>query len=343
LHAQGIDVYDRLIDEEYERWLKIGLPTPLRKTAEQLPHRIGLSPDRRWRSWRRVFRTPVFRALPLLVAEGYPGVTRDQLRSLGLAHVLLIFSAFIDDRLNDGQVAFSRDLNLVRASMEAELLARLACSIGSHHDFWSLYRDAHRRYTDSHARESGYWTGRRAAYDDRRYSREAAGKIAIAGLPALALAILGRATSDQLDQLARAIEHCFIALQYADDAADWEEDFVAGRITYFVALHLEGLPENGSIKPRLAALRARVATSGITERFWTRAGRHYGRALGLLARFDVPTFGAWLEQERRALEAEAEARRGARAHARLSFAAQLDELGRRRAPRRNRPSTARAL
>jgi hypothetical protein len=95
----------RGFDETY-RWLVDGLPARLRKPAERLPWRLGLtkSPDGRWGDFVRLHPN---RELPLYAAQapdGELGLTPVDLGHFLRAHHLGAFAWLVRDRLEDGQV-----------------------------------------------------------------------------------------------------------------------------------------------------------------------------------------------------------------------------------------------
>ena len=312
--------YDRLIDDAFRNWVATLAPA-LRHVAFELPHRIGHA-RRRWHSWRQVFPTPTTRALPWLVAEGFPRVTPAARASLCVAYVFGVFVALIDDRLIDGQVAFSRELNLVRRSLAVEAQRRLAV-VGAHERFWRHYRRAFRAYTWAHGQEPQRWYGEGVRGAHLGYARESAAKTAIARLPMLAIAALGGATASDFTRIARLIDHYLIAMQYTDDAGDWEEDFRTGRWTYFIQLHLSRAEALRRAPIRLAEMRRRVATAAITEDFLCRASWHYARCIRLSQPLAIPTLRAWVATRRDAMCAAAVARHEARLHPQHAFARAL--------------------
>jgi hypothetical protein len=320
--SAGLASYDRAVDADFHRWLA-ALPPQLRPGARRLPHDIGLSDQPRWCSWRSVFATPVMRALPCLVAEGFPGVSRTHVRALGTAHALLVFLAFLDDRLNDGQAHLTRETNLIRRSLEAELQRQLAVAVGADRPFWKYFQRAFAAYTDAHAREPALWAGTVPDYTHAQYARDAAAKIAIGKLPALAVAGLGGAEPARLNWLSKLLDHCMIALQYVDDVHDWEEDFSGGRFTYFVLCHLSRAEARRQAPVRRAELRARVVGGSHASEFLTRAARHYRACLSLLDGASMATMRGWVEQRCARMMAEAAMRPHPDDAERQSFAAAL--------------------
>jgi hypothetical protein len=92
-------------DETY-RWLVDGLPARLRRPAERLPWKLGLTeaPDGRWGDFVRLHPN---RELPLYAAQapdGDLGLDADDLGPFLRAHHLGAFAWLVRDRLEDGQV-----------------------------------------------------------------------------------------------------------------------------------------------------------------------------------------------------------------------------------------------
>ena len=309
--------YDRLIDGAFRRWVATLTPT-LRPVAFELPRRVGHARGR-WHGWQQVFPTTATRALPWLVAEGFPRVTQAARASLCVAYVFGVLVALVDDRLIDGQVAFSRELNLVRRSLEAESQRRLAV-IGKHDGFWRRYRKAFRAYAAAHAREPQLWGGDGAGDGHRCYARESAAKTAIARLPMLAIGALGGARAPGLARLSRLVDHYLVGMQYADDASDWEDDFRGGRWTYFIQRHLSEAEARRTAPITEAELRRRVAAGTVTEEFLCRASFHYAACIRCSRWFEMPTLRAWVAQRRDEMRESAVARQRARLQPQQDFA-----------------------
>ena len=317
----GLAAYDRSIDEAYRRWVET-LAAPLQSIAFALPHHIGHARSR-WRSWRQVFPTPATRALPWLVAEGFPAVSPAAGAQLCAAYVFGAFLALIDDRLIDRQAAFSRNLNLVRRCLEAEVLRCLAI-VGRHEGFWRLYRHAFRQYAAAHAREPQLWRGTGARAGHSRYVRESAAKTAIARVPVVAIGVLGGATPAGLSRLEQLVDHYLVAMQYADDVADWEDDFRSGRWTYFIQQHLSAAEARRTAPVTLAELRVRVAAAATTEDFLCRASWHYAACIRASRAFAVPRLRAWVGQRRDQLRTLAVERQCARQQPQRALVQELE-------------------
>jgi hypothetical protein len=305
----ALAAYDDCIDQLHRRWLRGALPPALREVARSLPYAMGFSPQPRWRTWRDVYGTPVFRALPFLIAEAFPSVPRATVEQLGFAHALTILLALIDDRLNDCQLAFARDTNLLRHAVEAEITAVLATTVGQRGDFWRRVRHDVRAYVHGHATEPTLWIGGQRAYNHSHYARDSAAKTAVCRISAVAVALLGGASPAAVRRVVALLDHYLVGMQYLDDAVDWEEDFRGGRWTYFLQLHLRPQEARRAVPVTLAALRSRVVTSQVTADFFARGSRHYAACLRLLAAFDMPTFRDWVTHRRDKLHGMATARR----------------------------------
>jgi hypothetical protein len=92
-------------DETY-RWLVDGLPARLRRPAERLPWKLGLTkmPDGRWGDFVRLHPN---RELPLYAAQAPDGGLGVEVADLGhflRAHHIGAFAWLVRDRLEDGQV-----------------------------------------------------------------------------------------------------------------------------------------------------------------------------------------------------------------------------------------------
>ena len=322
MNASALAAYDRAIDSAFENWAN-AQTAALRPVAFALPRHIGHA-DPRWRGWQQVFPTAATRALPWLVAEGFPGIVPATRESLCVAYVFGVLVALVDDRLIDGQVAFSREMNLVRRGLEAEAQRRLAV-VGAHAGFWRHYRAAFRAYAAAHAREPELWRGAGARDGDTRYAVESAAKTAIARLPLLAIGAVGGASGPQLTRLVCVVDHYLVAMQYADDVSDWEDDFRGGRWTYFIQRHLTDAEAKRTKSITLAELRRRVADGAVTEDFLCRASFHYAACIRASRPFAAPTLRAWVAQRRDEMRALAAARQRARLQPARAFAAALQQ------------------
>ncbi|MBI4518093.1 MAG: hypothetical protein HY699_20000 [Deltaproteobacteria bacterium] len=318
-----LDAYDQCVDRAFRRWVSTALAAELRAVAYGMPHGIGLSAAPQWQSWRAVFTSPVIRALPGVIAQGFPAVPAATVQALGLAQVLLVFLAFVDDRLNDGQVYLNRPLQLLRRNMEAEAQACLGAAMGERDEFWRLIRHGLREYARVHVAEAMLWSENSTGYTHADYARDAAAKLPMAKWAGLALAMLGQAAPAAVHRLGRAVDHCVVALQYADDVADWEEDCCAGRWTYFIQRLLNDAELRRRVPVSVAALRERVAFSGVAEEFLVRAQQHYDACAALLSKFAMPAWHSWLVQQRASLTTHIAARQRENRRQREQFAASL--------------------
>ncbi|HVN83782.1 MAG TPA: hypothetical protein VMW17_02955 [Candidatus Binatia bacterium] len=336
---RSLAAYDRMIDEAYRRWLHT-LPSSLRTIGHALPGTITLGATR-WRSWQHVFPIATTRALPWLVGEAFPAVPPATHASLSVAFVLGALVALVDDRLIDAQADFTRDLNLTRRCLEAHVHQRLSV-VGRHAEFWRHYRRAFRVYVAAHAREPQLWLGISESSGHARYARESLAKSAVARLSIVALGAVGGASASDLDRLARLVDHYLIAMQYADDVADCEEDFRRGRWTFFIQQHLTPAEIRRKTPIRLTQLRRRIDAAPIAEDFLCQASWHYAACTRESQPFAMPTLRAWVGDRRDQLRALAMARQQARLHPhRTSAAAFARELKRRwntAATRVNSPS-----
>jgi hypothetical protein len=291
--------FDRHIDAAFAAWVTHHLPAPLRPVATRLPSTLGLTRSHRWTSWRRVFHSPLIRAAPGLVAEAFPLPVRT-LTNLGLAHVLSVLLAFLDDRANDGQAVLTRDLQLVRRAMEGEVTARLAAAVGESPHFWRAVRRDGIGFLRAHVHEAAVWAG--APAPPAAYVRHAAAKFPMIRWSVLATALLGGARRADGERLATCADHCVIALQYVDDVFDWRDDFHAGRWTMFIHRHLTARERRRRTITE-ALLRQRVARRAVGDAFRTAAMHHYARCARQLERWPLTAWHAWVTAQQQWLAA----------------------------------------
>jgi hypothetical protein len=317
-----LDHYDAVIDSAFGRWAA-GLPPRLRDVALALPHRLGHSSVARWRTWRDVFPTAAVRALPGMVAEGFPQVSRARRDHLWIAYILIWFLALMDDATLDAQVAFSRETNLLRRALDLELQAHLALAVGRDPFLARFIRRAFCAYAAGHRDEATRWDSSPAAPSRARFIRETVTKAAPATIPLVALGRLGGASPRALARLTRLGAHFFLALQYRDDLTDWEEDFRAGRRTYFLERHGQAGDGHGRQPIAVGELRQRVGSATVTEEFLRRAAAHYQACGRIGAQLSLPTLHQSAVAQAAAMRAAADQHRRAQRAARAQFARAL--------------------
>ena len=197
------------------------LPADLVDAASALPVMLRLAPSRDV-PWSEVFGHDVTLGAPALVAEAMPGVAPDVVRDASLAHLLAIIEAFGADRVLDGQVDPTPELDRVLSHARAardEALARVPAGAGyapADAETAAAIRAEHEILRGG---EPVSWS---------RYLAITHAKQRL-GLPAsLALARAAGWDARRVRTLGRLLDAICVGLQLHDDVIDWETDLVRG-------------------------------------------------------------------------------------------------------------------
>lgn len=248
------------IDELYKAFCQT-LPGMLHAEAQGLAYTLGLAPARDI-PWSAVFSHGITLAAPALLAEAMPHVRGTTVQDALLAHMLAVIEAFGADRLEDGQVRQTWQLETLLAHMRRardHAMRRLAPSEGEAAvDFAVADEVVQEAMQDERRLLLGG-----APADFACYQAVARGKQQV-GIPAsLALAQAAGWDRRLRGALARMLEAVWVGLQLHDDVMDWEEDWVRGRAWAFaLARGLRG----GAEIPAEAAAPADEASASSTRR-----------------------------------------------------------------------------
>ncbi|MFT3769838.1 MAG: hypothetical protein QM820_30765 [Minicystis sp.] len=275
------------IDELYAEFVKT-LPEALRNTAEALPFVLQLAPSRDI-PWSEVFSHEVTLGAPRFVAEGTPGLPEDAVRAASLAHLLAIIEAFGTDRLLDGQIDPSPELDGVLSHARTardEALARVLALAGNA-DEDEVYTRADADTADAIRTEHAILRSGEAV-PWARYLAVAHGKQRL-GLPAsLALARAAGWDARRRASLAKLLDAVWVGLQLHDDVIDWESDLSRGGAwAASLAAHVPLRADPRDRKTVPVSARRLVFESGALTRMlrqsarYFRAARRRAEALGL--------------------------------------------------------------
>jgi hypothetical protein len=213
------------VDELYRAFCQ-SLPGHLHAEAQGLAHTLGLAPAR-GAPWSAVFSHEVTLAAPALIADAMPSVHASTVREAGLAHMLAVIEAFGTDRLHDGQVRHTPQLEtlLAHARRARDLaIQRVAPRVTDPAiDFAKADEET---LTAIQAERQLLQGGEPAGFE--RYLAIAAAKQRV-GLPAsIALAHAAGWGPRERAALGRALGAIGVGLQIYDDVMDWEDDHVRG-------------------------------------------------------------------------------------------------------------------
>lgn len=286
-HAQDIDaLYDGFC---------AALPVALEPVARTLALRLGLVPVAGV-PWSQVFGHAVTLGAPALLSEALPRAAPSQVRWAALAHLLAVIEAFGSDRLADGQVPATAELECLLGELRSardRALALLDPSAG--------FAAGDERFRRAMAEERALLGATRAASFER-YLELSLGKQA-AGFPAcLALARAAGWRGRELAVLERLLACVWLGLQYHDDVVDWEDDWRKnGAWAVSLALGRRRYePDEAATEPDV--VRAFVLRSGVLADLLGSARRRYRGAWRRARALGAPELARWAEEQEARLE-----------------------------------------
>jgi hypothetical protein len=273
------------LDSLYEAFCGT-LPTRLIEPGRTLAHTLGLAPA--GVPWAQVFGHEVTLTAPALIAEAMPSVPGAVVQQAVLAHMLAVIEAFGTDRLEDGQVARTAELEDVLSharQVRDEALRRVAPAVNDPR--------ADPRWADDETLRSitlertllvGGGTAGFALYE--AISR---GKQSV-GFPAsIALAHAAGWGAREISALNQLLEAIWVGLQFHDDVIDWEDDHARSG-AWAVALARETQPVAGPFHPEPKQL---VFSSGVLARMLWKSRRKFRIASRLALALGARRLSAW--------------------------------------------------
>jgi hypothetical protein len=277
-----------LVDDLYAGFVRT-LPDELTQAARSLPRVLDLAPSADI-PWSEIFSHEVTLGAPSLVAEAMPALPESALGDASLAHLLAIIEAFGTDRILDGQVDPSPELEGVLSHARTardEALTRVAVVSPGERDSAISYARAEAETAAAiRAEQAILRSGEAVSWP--RYLAVSHGKQRL-GLPAaLALARASGWDARRQRSLERLLEAVWLGLQLHDDVVDWEADLQRGgawaaSLAAHVPLRMD--PRDRKTIP-VSAVRL-VQESGVLARMLAtssrsfRAARRRAKALGL--------------------------------------------------------------
>jgi hypothetical protein len=278
------------VDSLYDAFCN-SVPTGLCEPARRLAFTLGLAPCRDV-PWSAVFNHEVTLAAPRLVAEALPEIGRDLVREAIRAHLLAIVEAFATDRVEDGQVRATNELQSLRVALRAErdlALKRVVSGAPLRVD----YAMADRQTLHAIRRERQMLAGE-TAVTLGLYEAVSAGKQSL-GLPAsLGLALAAGWQDRRVRALERLLLSVWLGLQEHDDTTDWEED-ARGSGAWVICLARGAAP--GDLRLSRGSpwemRRSAVHEAGALATLLRRAGRHFRQAARRAAVLGAHGLAGW--------------------------------------------------
>jgi hypothetical protein len=293
------------IDELYASFVST-LPAELQPAARALPSLLHLAPSPDI-PWSEVFSHEVTLGAPRLVAEGMAGLPEEAIRDAQLAHLLAIIEAFGTDRLLDGQVDPSRELDGIldraRIARDAALARVLALAPPSEAGDADLTYQRADEETVAAIRAEHDVLRSGEAVPWSRYLSVAHGKQRL-GLPAsLALARLAGWDARRRRTLALLLDAVWVGLQLHDDVIDWEGDLARGGAwAASLAAHAPFRSDPRDRKTVPVSARRLVFESGALLRMLRHSARCFRAARRRAAALGLERFGAWARDRERTLD-----------------------------------------
>lgn len=281
-----------LIDELYAEFVS-ALPDDLAPAARALPHALDLAPSAET-PWSEVFSNEVTLGAPQLVAEGMTGITEGVLREATRAHLFAIIEAFGTDRLLDGQVDASRELEGVLTRVRAardEALGRITAGPASSSAF-SYARADEETAAAIRAEQAILKRGEAVAWP--RYLAISYDKQRL-GLPAsLSLARAAGWDARRTRSLGKLLDAVWLGLQLHDDVVDWESDLRRGGAwAASLAAHVPPRANPRDRKTVPVSARKLVLDSGVLLRMLRASSRYFRAARRRAEVLGLHRLGAW--------------------------------------------------
>ena len=199
------------------------LPESLRPVALDLPHLLQLSSAPRT-TWGQALNHQVTLEAPGLVASAFPNVTPELVRSATFAHALAVIEAYGIGRIASRQVRPTPELTLLLSELRR---ARYSMLESVYPAAIPLARSADQQ-TGEAIKEENSLLRRLGAVSFEEYRRITLAKQAVGFTASLALARAAGASEMAVTQVERALAGAALALQFEDDAGDWEDDWRRG-------------------------------------------------------------------------------------------------------------------
>jgi hypothetical protein len=252
------------------------LPNELRTCARELPFRLKMGPTRST-PWSRVLGQEVTFAAPALFAEAMPEVHPSLVRQAVLAHALAVIEAFGTDRLEDGQIPPSPQIERILEHARTTRDGALA-RVGVRADPLVDFGRAGREMLSAIAMERDLLEGM-IPTTFSRYEAIALGKARI-GFPAsLALARAVGWDDERCETVAKTLSAIWLGMQYHDDVVDWEDDLRRGSAWAILLARSTRIETPPRDRPtERDPIRKMILESGVLARMLRRAYRHFRAA-----------------------------------------------------------------
>ncbi len=171
-----------------------------------------------------------YECLPYLFYDLFTSLSLTNIRQLNLAIKLLVSSAYIYDKLMDGQHQYcSIESGLRVQAMQFESYQQLNYLFNPESMFWDKFRKYVAEYAQLSLQEEAFKSGKQpwCEYTEKVSLQMAVGtgiltKLTVAGLVELS------GDDRYTDALNESIDYFSIAIQMLDDLDDWKEDLYTG-------------------------------------------------------------------------------------------------------------------
>lgn len=208
-----MNIYDEIeiLKESYDK-LSASLSHKDARSFEELTRSIW--PDRSAAHCVDQF-TPLTVLYPILQTERFVGISRTEARKACVAHLCFLISAFGEDRMQDGQIPASDSTHRAVALIKSEGV-KILREIKAYSEKNDVTEDI--GFIDSMLKP------RLNGMDEKSLAVLAPLKAHFGFIATSCLLLYSNCSRTELELSRDAFAKTTIALQYADDAADWRED-----------------------------------------------------------------------------------------------------------------------
>jgi hypothetical protein len=231
--------------------------------------------------------------LPFATAADFPNVAHSDTRRLAVASAIgILYNAWLDALLDTREVTALTIL--VTERIAGSLQRCLHELFPARSPFWPYFEACYDEFLAALLEERQRHADRQRPYAYADYCRLARGKMAMAMVNPIGLAVLDDSLR-RLPDLVEAWNALNTAVVIFDDIKDWPADFQQGNITYLLAQALAG---SAGRELTLDEVTYRVAASGIRELLYVAAAGHLQRAVESAHQARAPELASLAQQRR---------------------------------------------